>query len=205
MPIQRFRQFRLQTGSVEELNREFDLVRVALDSIDNAIASSGLKGDKGDAGSGDKWELEFSMGYGATGAQIIDYVDPSNDGYLWFTPYTRGGTTSVNGEIFHTCEWRPEKSYSSACLVLDVNDLVLGIHTLSIDIEVVKNSTPVGIGEFGMTSGAYHFNSGYSALTVTNGDTIGLRAKLHHNPGYPPTCPGPDSTIYMTGKIILKN
>jgi len=205
--IKRFKQFRLDKLTLDQLNREFDLVRQFADSVvENAGATgaTGATGPTGPAGAAgaDKFELPFSMGYRGVGSYIIDYVDGSQDGYFWFTPDTHAETTSI-ADVFHTAEWRPEKSYAKCCLVLDVNDLNLGVHILSVDVEVVKNSTGTGIGQTGMTSGAYHINTGSVALAMTTGDTIGLRCKVHHNGSYPPSCPGPDSTMVMTAKIIL--
>jgi len=202
-----FRQFRLDRLELGQLNREMDLIRAAFSDVSRDIASisasDGTNGADGADGA-EKWELEFSMGYHGVGSEIIEYVDPANDGYFWFTPDTKANSTSISNEILHACEWRPEKSYSQCSLTLDVNDLNLGVHTTSVDIEVVVNSVGTGIGQFGMTSGSYHYQSGYVASSIGTGDTIGLRAKLHKNGSYPPSCPGPDSTLYLTAKIIYK-
>ncbi len=199
--IKRFRQFRLDKLSLDALNREFDLVREFADSVVTEIGKQGTKGDKGDPGS-INWELEFSMGYHGVGSNIIDYVSPASDGYFWFTPDTKATTTAVD-DIFFICEWRPDRDYTKCSLVLDVNDLSLGVHTDNVDIEVVKTSVGTGIGSFAMTSGAYHVSTGYVPLSAGPGDTIGLRCRLHRNESYPPSCPGPDSTMNMTAKIIL--
>lgn len=205
MPKNSFRQFRIDKLSTEQINREFDLVRLALNQINTSVerAVNGTNGANGVDGA-EVWELEFSMGYGGVGANVIDYVDPANDGYFWFTPKTSAMTTAVNNEIFFAAEWRPERSFSQCSLTLDVNDLNLGVHTVSVDIEVVVNSVGTGIGQFGMTSGAYHYQSGFTANTITASDTVGLRCRLHKNGSYPPSCPGPDSTMNMTAKLIYK-
>lgn len=180
-------------------------MRMALNQISSSVekGANGTNGAQGAAGS-EVWELEFSMGYGGVGANIIDYSDPANDGYFWFTPKTSALTTSVSNEIFFAAEWRPERSFSECSLTLDVNDLNLGVHTLSVDIEVVVNSVGTGIGQFGMTSGAYHYQSGFVSNSISTSDTIGLRCRLHRNETYPPSCPGPDSTMNMTAKIIYR-
>src|SRR5689334_19346663 len=133
--IKRFRQFRLDNLTLDALNRQFDLIRQFADSVventgatgpTGATGATGPTGPTGPAGAAgtDKWELIFSMGNHGVGSNIIDYVDPSNDGFFWFTPDTKAETTSVD-DIFHITEWRPEKSYTQCCLVVDVNDLSL--------------------------------------------------------------------------------
>lgn len=205
MPRQSFRQFRIDNLTKEQINREFDLVRLALNQISTSIerGTAGTNGINGTNGA-EVWELEFSMGYGGVGANVIDYVTPASDGYFWFTPKTAALTTAVDNEIFFAAEWRPEKSFSECSLTLDVNDLNLGVHTDNVDIEIVVNSIGTGIGQFGMTSGAYHYQSGFVANSISTSDTVGLRCKLHRNTTYPPSCPGPDSTMNMTAKIIYR-
>lgn len=213
-----FRQFRIDKLTLDQINREFDLVRAAFNEVAADIAAlkrpvesattpvPGPPGPAGDAGA-EVWELEFSMGYHGVGSNLIDYVMPASDGYFWFTPDTKAVTSSVM-DIFYIAEWRPERNFTECSLTLDVNDLNLGVHATSIDIEVVKNSiaggTPTGIGQFGMTSGAYHWQSDWVSSPLTTSDAVGLRCKVNRRTDYPPSCPGPDSSMNMTAKIIYR-
>ncbi len=64
-----FKQFRLQTGSVEELNREFDLVRQGLEQVQDIVGPTGAAGPAGPTGpTGSTGATGPTGATGATGA-----------------------------------------------------------------------------------------------------------------------------------------
>lgn len=178
---QKFRQFRIDKLSVEQINREFDLVRQALNGGERgergptgATGPEGPQGPAGAAGTGG-WQLALSYGW-YTGLGALPASE--GPGVLWLKPYSWVDNCIVYSEpiadAHGPAEWSVDGTYTQARIDVFINDLIVVPSGGTIDFEITKNNGPVGIGIFGQTSGSGGNLSDSGSLSVTSSDRIGV-------------------------------